>query len=198
MYKIFFFLCLFAINPAFATDNAKALQDKAVVCSACHGADGKSNNASWPNLAGQHAPYLIKQLNDFKQAKTRDNPVMSPILAQLNQDDIVALAAFYAAKPRAHGQTSPRYQQRGEQLYRHGDFTKHITACIACHGPHGTGNAQAGFPSLAGQQVDYTRQQLQAFHDKKRTNDPNHIMQDITARMSPEDMIAIAHYLAGL
>ena len=83
-------------------------------------------------------------------------------------------------------------------MYRGGDFNKHITACIACHGPKGTGNAQAGFPSISGQHAAYTIQQLQDFKEGKRKNDLNSIMRDISARMSIEDMEAVANYIAGL
>ena len=75
---------------------------------------------------------------------------------------------------------------------------KRITACIACHGPQGTGNAQAGFPVLSGQHAAYTVLQLVAFKDGKRKNDLNHIMQDISNRMSKEDMEAVAHYIEAL
>lgn len=51
---------------------------------------------------------------------------------------------------------------------------------------------------LTGQHEEYTIQQLQAFKDKKRTNDLNSIMRDISARMSQEDMEAVAYYIQGL
>lgn len=62
----------------------------------------------------------------------------------------------------------------------------------------GSGNAQAGFPLLSGQHAAYTIMQLQAFKDGKRTNDLNQIMQDISSKMSPEDMEAVAYYIQGL
>lgn len=79
-----------------------------------------------------------------------------------------------------------------------GDLKKQITACIACHGPDGKGNDLAGFPVLRGQSVEYTLQQLQSFKSKTRKNDLNAIMQTICARMSDEDMKAIANYLAHM
>lgn len=79
-----------------------------------------------------------------------------------------------------------------------GDYAKQITACIACHGPKGTGNAQAGFPALSGQHAQYTILQLELFKDKKRSNDLNGIMRDISAHMSTDDMAAVAYYIQGL
>ncbi|WP_298624890.1 c-type cytochrome [uncultured Legionella sp.] len=182
----------------FAQGNPQEGQTKATVCAACHGQQGISLTPEWPNLAGQNAKYTVKQLKDIKEGKSRVAPTMIAMIANLNEQDMDDLAAFYAKMPLAEGATPKKYMQRGEQIYRGGDFEKHITACIACHGPKGTGNAQAGFPVLSGQKAAYTVLQLQAFKDAKRTNDLNHIMQDISGRMSQDDMEAVAHYIEGL
>ena len=50
---------------------------KAVVCQACHGANGNSANPEWPSLAGIGADYIAEQLKNFKDGK-RPNPVMMP------------------------------------------------------------------------------------------------------------------------
>jgi cytochrome c553 len=198
MKKIVFLLALCSTITAFAAGDYQAGQEKSTVCAACHGAAGISINPAWPSLAGQHAAYLVKQLHDFKNIKTRNAPTMTPMVANLTEQDMNDLAAFYAHQPLPEGSTPQKYLKRGEQLYRGGDFSKHITACIACHGPAGLGNAQANFPVLSGQQAAYTVQQLQAFKDKKRSNDLNSIMRDISARMSMEEMQAVANYVAGL
>ncbi len=197
MKRLFFgLLCaLFALQSQADT---LAGQEKSAICAGCHGPQGISINPAWPNLAGQHASYLIKQLQEYKQAKTRQAAIMTPMVMQLSQEDMHDIAEFYAHQPQAQGEVSEKYLARGEAIYRQGDQEKHITACIACHGPKGTGNAQAGFPVLAGQQPAYTIQQLQAFKDKTRSNDLNSIMRDISARMSQEDMDAVAFFLAGL
>ncbi|RUR20738.1 cytochrome c4 [Legionella sp. km535] len=181
-----------------AQENPSKGQDLAQVCAACHGQQGISPSPEWPNLAGQHQQYLVKQLKDMKEGKVRIAPTMTAMIAHLNEQDMNDLASFYAKMPLAEGFTPKKYLRRGEQLYRGGDFNKHITACIACHGPKGTGNAQAGFPVLSGQKAQYTVMQLQAFKDGKRTNDLNHIMQDISGRMTQDDMEAVAHYIEGL
>ena len=87
------------IAPAHAGDAAAGKQ-KAVVCSACHGIDGNSINPLWPNLAGQHAAYLVKQMKAFRSGERKD-PVMAPMAMPLSDADIDDLAAFYAGqKPR--------------------------------------------------------------------------------------------------
>jgi cytochrome c553 len=197
MKKLVFFLALWVNLVVNAAGNPQAGQEKSTVCAACHGPTGVSTNPIWPNLAGQYADYLYKQLIDFK-GKNRQSAVMTPLVANLSEQDMEDLAAFYATQPIPEGKTPRKYLKRGQELYRGGDFNQHITACIACHGPKGTGNAQAGFPVLSGQHAAYTIQQLQLFKDKKRSNDLNSIMHDISGRMSQEDMEAVAHYITGL
>lgn len=198
MKKMVFIVILCKALFVHAEGNYQAGEEKSVTCVACHGQKGISNNPEWPSLAGQHAAYLVKQLQDFKQASTRSAAVMTPIVANLSEQDMADLAVYYSRLPLPSGTTPKQYLALGEQLYRGGDFNKHITACIACHGPRGTGNAQAGFPVLSGQQAPYTVQQMQAFKDHTRRNDLNAIMQDISARMSADDMQAVANYVAGL
>ena len=173
-------------------------QEKLIVCAACHGPKGVSVHSEWPSLAGQHASYLAKQLRNIKQKNGRDVPSMASVVAVLSEQDIEDIARFYASQPIPENSTPKKYIPRGQQLYRGGDFSKHITACIACHGPKGTGNAEAGFPVLSGQQANYTMLQLQAYKDNKRSNDLYSIMHDISARMSKEDIEAVSYYVAGL
>ena len=85
-----------AVAPVCAGD-AAAGKTKAVVCSACHGIDGTSVNPLWPNLAGQHAAYLVKQMKAFRSGERKD-PVMAPMAMPLSDADIDDLAAFYASQ----------------------------------------------------------------------------------------------------
>lgn len=198
MKKFALILILCAPLLIHAQENTSAIADKTRVCSACHGREGKSSNPEWPNLASQHPQYFIQQLQDIKNGVLRNTPTMKALAAALSEQDMDDLATYYAKMPLVQGSTPKEFLQRGEQLYRGGDFEKRITACIACHGPQGMGNAQAGFPVLSGQHAAYTVLQLSAFKDGKRKNDLNHIMQDISSRMSQADMEAVAHYIEGL
>ena len=73
----------------------------ASVCTGCHGADGMSVNDIWPNLAGQRAGYLARQLRAFR-AGTRADPVMATFASPLTDQDITDIAAYYAGlKPQA-------------------------------------------------------------------------------------------------
>lgn len=167
-------------------------------CTICHGVQGQSPNPQWPHLAGQHPQYFIKQLQDMKNPALREVPMMSALIGTLSPKDLDDLAAYYAKMKPIQGNTPTKYLKRGEQLYKLGDFTQRITACIACHGPKGMGNPKAGFPLIAGQNAAYIMVQLNAFKDGKRNNDLNHIMHSISSRMKQEDMEAVAHYIEGL
>ena len=191
------FLLSFAL-PGFSVGNPQAGQNKAMVCSACHGADGHSTNAPWPNLAGQHAAYLVQQLQNYKTGNTRPSPIMSPLVANLNQQDMEDLAAFYSQKPLASSVPIRKPLPRGEQLYRQGDITLHIPACITCHGPDGRGAEQAGFPMISHQQPAYIILQLEAFKAETRSTDPQKIMRTICAKLTAQDMQELSEYLAGL
>lgn len=81
-------------SPVFAGD-ADAGKAKSATCAACHGPEGVSVNPLWPNLAGQHAAYLEKQMKDFRDGK-REDPLMSPMSKGLSDEDIANLAAYYA------------------------------------------------------------------------------------------------------
>ena len=69
---------------------------KAASCAGCHGADGISANPLWPNLAGQKAPYLVKQLKAFRDG-VRQDPMMSAMARPLSDVDIENLAAYYSS-----------------------------------------------------------------------------------------------------
>lgn len=198
MKRIFFILLLGFSVMGFSLGNPNLGQTKAIVCSACHGENGQSVNPLWPNLAGQHATYLAQQLHHYQTGKDRSSPVMSPLVAQLTPEDIEDLAAFYAKKSLSASKAISTPSSHGEQLYRQGDTTLHIPACITCHGPDGRGAEQAGFPMISHQQPEYLVQQLQAFKTGTRRTDPMEIMRSICAKLTEKDMQELATYIAGL
>ncbi|GLQ70668.1 c-type cytochrome [Vibrio penaeicida] len=82
-------------NVALGAD-IEAGKAKAVTCTACHGANGISPTDLYPNLAGQKAGYLVKQMKAFKDG-TRKEPTMNAMVAVLSDQDMEDLAAFYAS-----------------------------------------------------------------------------------------------------
>ena len=80
---------------------AEAGKEKAAVCFSCHGADGNSNTGQVPQppkLAGQHADYLIRAMQDYASG-ARSNPIMAAFAANLTDEDREDLAAYYASLP---------------------------------------------------------------------------------------------------
>jgi cytochrome c553 len=181
-----------------AAGNKEAGQAKSATCMACHGMEGNSANPEWPSLAGQHASYVAKQLKHFK-ATERSNPLMSPMAMMLAEQDVEDLAAYYAStSPRPTGEVEPSKVKLGERLYRSGKPAAGVPACAGCHGPTGAGNPGAAYPRIGGQHAVYAATQLRAYKSGARATDPNAMMRTITAKLSEQEIDAVASYLQGL
>jgi cytochrome c553 len=61
-------------------------------CASCHGAHGEGM-ATFPRLAGQHAPYLLKQILVIQNA-LRNAPVMHGVVKDLSRDQILAVTVY--------------------------------------------------------------------------------------------------------
>jgi cytochrome c553 len=173
------------------------------VCAACHGADGNSASGAFPKLAGQHAEYLVKQLKDFKpeagaKVALRKNDVMAGFAGQLSDQDMVNVAAYFAAqtpKPGfAHNQSTIAL---GQQIYRGGIAERGVPACAGCHGPTGQG-IPVQYPRLSWQWQDYMVTQLNAFQEGPGARNNNEAMHTIASRLSDNEIKAVADYIAGL
>jgi cytochrome c553 len=184
-------------TSALPAGSVEAGATKAVICKACHGANGNSTNPEWPSLAGIGADYIADQLKNFKEGK-RANPVMMPNAMTLNADDMADLGAYFDSLANTGLEADPSYWQAGEKLYRGGDQARAIPACMACHGPTGSGNEPAKFPALRGQQSVYVVKQLNDYASGARPTGPNGIMQTIAKRLSPDDIRNLASYLQGI
>lgn len=186
-----------AAGYAQAAGDPAAGEAKAAACAACHGADGNSTNPDWPKLAGQHPKYAAKQLADFKAGR-RVNAIMAGMAAPLSDKDMVDLAAFYAAKAPSGGFASEARVALGEKIYRGGNASSGVPACMSCHGPTGAGDPLGGIPALSGQHAKYIATQLYAFREGERSNDPKAMMRDVARWMSREEIEAVSEYIAGL
>lgn len=182
-------------------DLAKGSAISTAVCAACHNADGNSAIAANPKLAGQHPEYLVKQLMNFKPADgkpaLRSNAIMAGFSAQLSDDDMRNLAAYYAKQTPKLGVAKASKEQLalGERIYRGGLSEKGLPACAGCHSPNGAG-IPAQYPRLSGQWAEYTNAQLLAFREGGRKNSLQ--MTQIASKMTDKEMKAVADYIAGL
>jgi len=151
---------------------AKAYAQKlaVTVCGTCHGRQGNSAQPKFPRLAGQNPNYLAVQLKAFR-SQARGDPdalgYMWGMAAELDDDTIAALAAYYAAqKPEPGPRADPAQITRGREIYEHGIAAEGVPACSSCHGAdaHGTQD----FPRLAGQHEQYVLKQLSSFQSNMR------------------------------
>ena len=190
-----------AQNAPAKVDPAKGQQIAAQVCAACHGADGNAASPSNPKLAGQHGDYLYKQLVNFvpkagaKEAE-RANAVMAGFAATLSDADRRNLSAWYASQSlKPASARNKDLVELGQRIYRGGIPEKQVPACSGCHGPAGAG-IPAQYPRLGGQWAEYTESQLTQFRGGQRKNSTQ--MTTISARLSDNEIKAIADYIAGL
>jgi len=182
--------------PALAGDAAIG-KAKSATCAACHGPDGNSMAPNFPKIAGQHESYIAKQLRDYKSGARKD-PTMTAMVIPLSESDIDDLAAYFASQSVKVGTTAEDKLEAGQTLYRAGNASSGVASCSACHGPNGSGNPQASFPSLSGQHADYIAAQLKMFRKAERINDAGNMMRGVAARMTDAEIDAVAQYVQGL
>jgi cytochrome c553 len=176
-------LCL-GLNPV----AADTIAEKAAVCTTCHG-EGKPIDVSIPNIYGQNEGYIYVELRDMKKGQ-RKNDQMARIVQNMSREEMLALAAYFAAKPWPNLQ-QPRASE---------DDAKHFASmatsagCVGCH--------QAGYigagtqPRLAGQSYDYLIKTMLDFRSGARGN--NSWMKDLLNTYSEDDIEQMAGVLAGL
>lgn len=182
----------------------KQLVDKgnkkgALPCASCHGENGGGlAAANFPRLAGLDSAYLAKQLNDY-QSGERLNLVMAPHAKALNAQEIEAVSNYYASQTAAvvAVQEDAKILALGKKLVNDGLYQKDLPGCAKCHGPDATG-AGSSFPALAGQHAGYISNQLTAWQQNSRKNDPNQMMKAVADRMTKPEIEASALYLASL
>jgi cytochrome c553 len=213
MKKIIFSLLLTigVINTASALEgNADAGKTKAAVCGACHGPTGLSSSPTFPNLAGQKAAYIVQQLTDFKSG-ARTNMMMAPMAANLSEQDMADLAAYFSIQARSSKKAAASDDSSAPATAAAGNveivtstpakglYAGDVKAgqeksgmCASCHGADGN-SLIAMYPKLAGQSANYTAKQLANFKSGERVNP---IMAGMVAGLSPKDMDDLAAYFA--
>ena len=166
-------------------------------CADCHGVSGRSISPTFPNLAGQTAPYLQAQLHAFRD-QTRADPdalaYMWGMASQLSDATIEAISTYYAAQAPSPAKTGDlKLVTRGKQIFEEGVPAQGVPACASCHGPEARGNNI--FPQLAGQHADYLVRQALAIQRALRAAP---VMHDVIKDLSQDQMRAVATYLESL
>lgn len=185
------------VSAAWAAGDPVVGKQKAALCIGCHGVDGNSSNPDWPSLAGQHAEYLTKQINDFK-SKARVDGTMNAMVGSLSDADTANISAFFASNKAKVAGANKDSIELGKKIYRGGIAKRGVAACASCHGPSGAGNPAAKFPALSGQHAKYTAKALNDFASGARSNDAQSMMRDVAGKLKANEIKAVAEYIAGL
>jgi cytochrome c553 len=168
---------------------ADTIEQKAQICNVCHGMYGVPEDPTVPIIWGQNAGYLYIQLRDFQKGARKDDR-MTPIAQGLVKEDALALGEYYAAK---------RWLSTGAPAASKADTEIAIAAnksivCTSCHLEQFQGDSSV--PRLAGQVHGYLLKTMMDFRDHARGNNPG--MSDLMNTATPEQLAAMAAYLAGL
>jgi len=184
-------------SPERAPDTMAA---RVLACAPCHGGEGQgTNDPYFPRLAGKPATYLYNQLAAFHEGR-RQYPPMNYLLEFLPDDYLHAIADYFAAQrpplvPHDPPAVSKEVLAHGQDLVTKGDPKRSIPACVGCHGPSLTGMEPA-IPGLIGLHASYISAQLGAFRYGTRTAPAPDCMQLVAARLTEEDVTAIAAWLS--
>lgn len=165
------------------------------ICRGCHKADGSGRaDAEYPQLAGQHATVLLKQMTDIRSGK-RLNPRMHPFVSQdvVPTEELAHIAAYLASlpTPSGNGKGDGRSLEHGGKLY--------ARDCARCHGDEGEGSADKFIPRLAGQHFSYLVRENKAIQNAsghRRDADP--AMIKVISHYSYKDIAAVSDYLSRL
>jgi cytochrome c553 len=196
LFALAFFSTGTVANPI---GDAKAGQEKAGTCTACHGVDGNGQDPQYPKIAGQHARYAARHLALFKSGE-RENAIMLGFAAALSEKDMADISAWFATQKIVPGVADEAYVEKGKALYRGG--RNGLPSCMGCHGPSGKGNPASAYPAIGGQYSAYTKLQLERFRAGTvygKDDYPNKaVMAQVSANLTDEEIAALASYIEGL
>jgi cytochrome c553 len=173
-----------------------------LACTPCHGPRGQGTHDDYfPRLAGKPAGYLFNQLAAFREGRRHYSP-MNYLLEYQNDTYLHAMASWFASQsppflPRHTTQASSAVLTHGQELATHGDASRGIPPCAGCHNPSFTG-MEPGIPALVGLQPNYISAQLGAWRYGTRTATAPDCMQLVAARLSEDDVTALAAWLSSL
>src|SRR6476619_2845862 len=135
----------------------------ATTCAACHGANGRSDMAGTPVLAGQPSLYAITQLFLFREGR-RDNAAMTAVAKTLSDDDMRGFADYIGTLPSVPAPVPAAAADAARMAKGRSLAEQHM--CVNCHGANLDGGQQV--PRIAGQKEDYLQASLRGFKSGTR------------------------------
>ncbi|MEO7954560.1 MAG: c-type cytochrome [Polaromonas sp.] len=191
-----------AASPALAAAPFEdSIAQRALACTACHGPQGRAApDGYYPRLAGKPAGYLYNQLLNFREER-RHYGLMTQLIAPLSDAYLMEIAQYFSSLevpyPAPAPNTSPlALLQQGQRLVMHGDPARKVPACVQCHGQAMTGVAP-NIPGLLGLPRDYLNAQLGAWKAGQRRAHAPDCMSEVVSRLSPDDINAVASWVAA-
>ena len=172
-----------------------------LACTACHGKQGRAaSDGYYPRIAGKPAGYLYNQLVNFRSGR-RQYPMMTYMVDHMSDTYLREIADYFSDQHPPYPPPQPFTLstadfQRGQTLVQHGDVSKKIPACIACHGTAMTGVLPAT-PGLLGLPRDYLVAQIGAWQTGVRHAAVPDCMSQVAKRLSAADIGAVASWLAA-
>ncbi|TNG00424.1 MAG: cytochrome c4 [Gammaproteobacteria bacterium] len=162
-------------------------------CTKCHSENGIAEDPEDPNIAGQSANYMFKQMMDYKNNK-RDNKAMRKRVRKLDAQTMAHISAWYASLPAppAMGKTSAAM----EKLVFKGDPTRMLKPCATCHGRKGEGGKYDS-ARLTGMSRDYFVTTMTEFKEGDRENDIYSRMRTVAEVLTEEEIEALADYYSA-
>jgi cytochrome c553 len=169
-------------------DDVPAGKEKAVACAGCHGENGISQTENIPSLAGQPDQFIQWQLVFFR-AGTRKDEQMQAIAADISNDDVRNLGAYFSQLTPASAppDDNPDLSKKGAQAAVG-------RRCASCHTDNFAGTK--GVARLAGQREEYLTKALHDYKTGGRSGGSMAVMADVAYPLSEEEITALAHYLA--
>jgi cytochrome c553 len=183
-----------------ATVPLDSIAERTRPCTACHGKEGRATPEGYfPRIAGKPGGYLFNQLVNFREGR-RENGPMTYLVQHMTDAYLREIAGHFSSldlpyPPAPNLALAPAVLQRGEQLVLHGDAERKVPGCVQCHGSTLTGVAPT-VPGLLGLPRDYVIGQFGAWRTGQRKAAAPDCMASITERLSPDDIAAVAGWLA--
>jgi cytochrome c553 len=187
--------------PAARTGPPDTMAERVLGCAVCHGKSGEGTADDYfPRIAGKPQGYLFNQLRHFREGE-RSYPPMNYLLAYLHDDYFQEMAQFFAEQqipysPPEQPALAADRLARGEALVKNGDRERQVPACVACHGAALTG-INPGIPGLVGLHSRYISAQLESWRAGTRHATAPDCMNDVAARLTPEQITDVAAWLAA-
>lgn len=175
-------------SPALREPIYRTGRKVAAFCANCHGDGGNSVKPEVPNLAGQNAYYLLRQLREFGDTQGRTGEFKRRLVNAMSADEKVGMVVFYSAqevtfKPSVEA----ALVKKGERLY--------AKSCADCH--EGDGRGTSDHSRIAGQQTVYLTNSLKAYRDKPSPRLDRQMALELKS-MSDADIAAIVAFVSSM